>query len=342
MRVLILHDAVRQGARPDELDTLVQVRAVGEALRALDLESKALAFGADLEAVASSIRAEAPDLVFNLVESVAGEERLIHVAPALLEALGVPFTGAPLEAMFHTASKLLAHRVLAAAGLPIPPRRTQEELRNGAEIEPARWVLKAVWEHGSVGLEADSVRSCANAAELLTALEDRAEETGKEVFAEGYVHGREFNVSLLAGPFGTECLPIPEMLFRGLAPDEPRIVGYRAKWEKDSAEWNGTQRCFALGSGDEALHARLRDLALAAWQAFGLDGAARVDFRVDSSGRAFVIDVNANPCLSPDAGFAAAIEQARIHYPEAIHRIVQAALRRGPPVPSLCARGERG
>ena len=64
--------------------------------------------------------------------------------------------------------------------------------------------------------------------------------------------------------------------------------------------------------------ARAERLALACWELFALDGYARVDFRVDASGMLFVLEINANPCLSPDAGFAAALEQAGIGYGDAI------------------------
>jgi D-alanine-D-alanine ligase len=61
---------------------------------------------------------------------------------------------------------------------------------------------------------------------------------------------------------------------------------------------------------------------------FALDGHARVDFRVDGSGMLFVLEVNANPCLSPDAGFAAALEQAGVDYAEAIGWLLSDAERR--------------
>jgi D-alanine-D-alanine ligase len=69
----------------------------------------------------------------------------------------------------------------------------------------------------------------------------------------------------------------------------------------------------------------LSRLAIACWHHFGLRGYARVDFRVDGHGRPWILEVNPNPCLSLDAGFAAAIERAGMTYDEAIGRIVQDA-----------------
>jgi D-alanine-D-alanine ligase len=339
VRVLILHDELAPDARPDELDTLVQVRAVRAALASRGLECETLAFGTDLAASAGALRAAAPDVVFNLVESVAHEGRLIHVAPALLEALGLPFTGPGSEAMLLTASKLATKRVLVRAGLPTPAWHTLDELRAGVALEGPRWLLKSVWEHGSLGLEPGSVVAPRDAEELADELAERLDELGGEAFAEAYVHGRELNVALLGGPRGPEVLPIPEILFEALAPDEPRVVGYRAKWAVGSAEYAGTPRRFPTAARDRALLARLRSLALATWEACGLAGAARVDFRVDAEARPFVIDVNANACLSPDAGYAATLAHADRDYADALVTLVEAALARGATRRSPHARG---
>jgi D-alanine-D-alanine ligase len=79
---------------------------------------------------------------------------------------------------------------------------------------------------------------------------------------------------------------------------------------------------------EPAIAHRVGDIALACWRLFGLDGYARVDFRVDEHGDPWVLEVNANPCLSPDAGFAAALAEAGIEYRAAVAGLVDDALRR--------------
>ena len=162
-------------------------------------------------------------------------------------------------------------------------------------------------KHGSLGLDAGSVVKGADAAR---AIKERALRWKTEHFAEGYIEGREFNLALIERDGAVAVLPIAEIVFEGLAAGEPRIVGYDAKWTPDSAAYIGTPRRFGLEADAPELAARLSELARAAWTCFDLAGYARVDFRVDRDGAPFILEVNVNPCLSPDAGFAAAAAQA--------------------------------
>jgi D-alanine-D-alanine ligase len=114
-------------------------------------------------------------------------------------------------------------------------------------------------------------------------------------------------------------LPVAEIRFEGFPTAKPTIVGYAAKWHPQSFEYRNTVRRFGI---EPELAARLIGIARDCWQLFGLAGYARVDFRVDAAGTPWVLEVNANPCLSPDAGFAAALAQAGIAYVDAIAWLV--------------------
>ncbi|MCU0585751.1 MAG: hypothetical protein MUC46_06745, partial [Desulfobacterales bacterium] len=130
-------------------------------------------------------------------------------------------------------------------------------------------------------------------------------------------------------PRGPQLLPPAEILFEGYPENRPRIVGYRAKWDPDSFEFSHTPRRFEFPRQDAALLERLGALALSCWKLFGLNGYARVDFRVDGGEEPWILEINANPCLSPDAGFAAALETAGIPFQTAVARIIAAAGRKG-------------
>ncbi len=324
MRVLILHDDVDADARPDELDVLVQRDEVADALRTLGHVVSAAPCGLDLEKLVHAVNGESPDLVFNLVESIARTGRLIHFAPALLDALAVPYTGAPADAIYTTSNKVLAKRLLRGAGLPTPDWC---EAHGSTDVVPGRHLIKSVWEHGSLGLDADALVDATDEAMLRAAIAARRVELGGESFAERYVDGREFNLSVLASEDGPEVLPPAEIDFIDWDTDRPRIVDWRAKWDTDSREYHTTPRRFDFATTDAPLLRELERLALACWHAFGLRGWARVDFRVDAAGKPWILEVNTNPCLSPDAGFAAAVERAGLTLPDAIARIVADASR---------------
>ena len=153
-------------------------------------------------------------------------------------------------------------------------------------------------------------------------LPERARRLGGVCFAEHYIEGRECNLALLAGPHGPELLPPAEIVFDNFPPGMPRILDYRAKWDEQSFACRHTRRSFDFPPADGPLLARLEQLALACWRIFRLNGYARVDFRIDAAGAPWILEVNANPCLSTEAGFCAALERAAIPFREAVRRIV--------------------
>lgn len=321
-KVVVLHDEVAPGAPADARDNLVQAQAVAGALAGLGHRVVSLALGLDLAAAAAELSRIGPDIVFNLVESVDGRMSLIHLAPSLLASRGFSFTGAGDAAMFESSRKTSAKAVFRAAGLPSPEWLSPRDLAGRTGALQGRWIVKSVWEHASVGLSPGSVLENPTPAELRALFADRAARWGGDWFAERFVEGREFNLSILAGPGGAQVLPPAEILFEGFGPGAPRIVDWAAKWDEASHAYHNTPRSFDFPEPDRFLLAELSRLALAAWSAFSLRGWARVDFRVDETGNPWILEVNANPCLSPDAGFAAAAERAGIGFDEVIRSIL--------------------
>ena len=325
MRLAVLHDEPPVEPRPDEQDTQAQARCVASHLEALGHEVTRVPFGLDLGAVRRALGDLAPDVVVNLVESAGGSGRLIHLAPALLEVLGLRFTGASSAAMFATTHKLLAKRLLAAAGLPTPAWVGAAGAVTGDSPRDSRWIVKSVCEDASIGIGDDAVVDVAAPERLPALVAERAGRLGGEAFAERYVEGREFNLSLLAKDDGVEVLPPAEIVFEGFPAGKPRIVGYAAKWDEASFEFSHTPRRFGFPAANRALLAEMEGLARRAWSLFGLSGYARVDFRVDSDARPWILELNANPCLAEDAGFAAAAGRANLALRDVLARILAAA-----------------
>ncbi|MGE5256676.1 MAG: D-alanine--D-alanine ligase family protein [Hyphomicrobiales bacterium] len=330
MRIIIAHNAVTDADAPDERDVLVQAAAVRTALSELGHKTVLLPCTLNLADVRQRLADWRPDLVFNLVESLDGRGRLIDLVPSLLDTLRIPYTGSCAEAIRETSHKVSAKERLAAHRLPTPPwvGPVPADLPAvapscSAGTDPSsRWIVKSLWEHASIGIDETSTDLCERMDDVVRVLRERAQHFGGACFAERFIDGREFNLSLLAGPDGPEVLPPVEILFEGYAPKMLRIVGYRAKWDESSYEFHHTPRRFDFPPEDAALLHRLQDLAAQCWRAFGLNGYARVDFRVDAGGQPWILEINANPCLSPDAGFAAALQAAGVTYTAAIDRIL--------------------
>ena len=369
--IAVVHNAVTDPAMPDETDILVQVDAVSAALNSLGYDPVPVPCTLDLAALKQTLEKIRPLGVFNLVESLENRGCLIHVVPALLDTLAVPYTGCPTTAVYATSHKVMAKERLHLAGLPTPAwinpfpadmpwqggMGLGEDKSDGTGVNGTKssktestgsgyigngqpgnrpafagpalktdtpsplWIIKSVWEHGSLGLEAEHLVT-GTATTVTRLLKERAPGLGGACFAEQFISGREFNLSLLAGRSGVTVLPPAEILFTDTPADRPAMVGYRAKWHENSEEYRNTPRRFDFAPADTPLLEELKTLARRCWHLFHLAGYARVDFRVDADGRPYVLEVNTNPCLSPDAGFAAALEQAGISYIDGIHQIV--------------------
>ena len=325
-----MHGLVADSAAADEKDVLVQTAAVRAALESLGYRTVDVPITLDLSKAADVLRAEGPLVVFNLAETIDGKGSMIHLPPLLLDSLGIAYTGAPGEAILLTSQKLLAKKILRAAGIDTPPWVSAVQAAHEAPSFPAPWIVKSVWEHASVGLDDGSVASTSGALAAEIARRVRTESI-EHLFVEAYVEGREFNLALLGGASddSPQSLPPAEIQFVGYPEGKPKMVGYKAKWDEDSYEYGNTPRRFDFPPGDDELIGSLVRLSRECWTAFELKGYARVDFRVDAGGRPWVLEINTNPCISPDAGFMAAADRAGLSLEEVVRRILAEALRSG-------------
>ena len=320
MKALVIAARPMPQAGAHDLDDLQQMEFVSSVLEELGLEVARLLVDLDLVRAKREIETHAPDFVFNLVEGLNGKGGLIHLLPSLLETMGVPYTGCPGYSLMFCSHKPLAKSIMRIAGLPTPDWITSTSDSRGC-LTWERAIIKSVHEHGSLFLDEGAVCDARSEREILDAIRLRSHSVGEECFAEAYIQGREFNVSLLGGPEGVEVLPISEIVFRGYNPERPQIVCYRAKWDPSSFEYHNTPRAFNFPDR-KAIYRILEPLARKCWEVFGLRGYARVDFRLDGNGCPWILEVNPNPCLSPDAGFMASARERGLSPEEVIGRII--------------------
>lgn len=331
MQIAIVHNEVSIPARPDEQDTLDQVAGVKEALRELGHQVKVIPFSLNIPETKREILAARPDLIFNLVESLDGTDSLMHIAGEFYQRWQVPYTGAPADCIRTTSTKSLAKSLMRQAGIPTADWYTNENNcdrsnPSQSDFTAGRFIVKAIREHASVGIDSTSVAQYATKEELLEVVSQRSAAQKTPFFGERFIDGREFNLSVLEVDGEPQVQPPAEILFLNYEPGQLKIVDFNSKWVENSFEYQNTPRCFKCNETDPGLLRVLKQIAIDCWRTFGVRGYARVDFRVDENGSPYVLEINANPCITPEVGFPSACAEGGRNYLAMIDCIVQAGL----------------
>lgn len=323
---ILAYDAAAENGDASAQDVFTQMEAIENALRENDFPVARLAVDLDFAKLKKTLSAYANPFVVNLVESLDGADSLQAVFTLFLEHWGVAFSGSGSQAMLLSNNKILAKSMLSGHGLPTPACCWLDGA-GGLQTAPAAtrstgcWIVKPVAMHASLFMDDASVREFADFAEMTAYLRTLSEWHRVEFFAEQFIDGREFNISALEKDGKAWILPPAEIDFSNLRAGKPRIVGYAAKWEEGSHEFAATVRIFDSVASGSPLAEKLRLLTEKTWTAFGLNGYARVDYRVDKAGNPSILEVNANPSLDPDAGLAAAAREAGLDFSQLCLRI---------------------
>jgi len=330
--VLILHNEPKpSGSRgafaESEAGVLVEVQAVSQALERLHVPHRVVGVRRfeDLPAVLSASDEPA---VFNLVEGFWANAEQAVLVPTIVASFGKACTGNDTRGLLSSFDKWQSKSLLAAAGLPTP----KGVIVPLGQSFPARdlftglYIVKPVQTDASEGIDKTSIVSRPGKAlkEAVRRIHDRL---AQPAMIEQYIEGRELNVSVIRRQRELEVLPLAEIDFSAFEEGRPRIVGYEAKWLEDSFEYRHTPRIIPAPL-PKRLAQQVRDLAVAACRTLQCLDYCRVDFRVDTRGRPYILEVNANPDISPDAGFAAALAAAGISYKAFVRLTLDNALRR--------------
>lgn len=321
MRIVVLHLDADSQAPPEIEDSILTARQIGEALTSRGHEVLLLPFEANYEAFERILKNSRADIVFNMVEHALGQDQLSAVAPAYLEQMGLPYTGGGAAAIVATCDKPFAKEIMRAAKLPTPDWSVGPHWRGLNTAQ--RYIVKSSTEDASLGLDDTSV---VTGDAVPARAEKYFEEFGGRWFAESYVEGREFNISIMEDAGELCVLPLAEIRFVDWKPGKARIVGYNCKWDDSSEESTHTERWFGIEAEEPKLAAELSRLTREAFTLFGNRGFARIDFRVDEEGQPLILEVNPNPSLDVDAGFAAACAKAGYDYGSALEKIIASAL----------------
>lgn len=317
LSVALIYDVSADLDRVDVNAILGSVESIGAALQSLGHRTKPICVSDGLGLFIERLESDRPDVVFNLCESYRGVSTGEPSVAGLLELLDLPYTGSGPVTLSLALDKPLCKTLLVGAGLPTPA--CQVYTRERRDARPPDWpvMLKLAKEDASVGITAANVVSSTAAFDArLTAL--FAEHEGP-VMAESFIDGREFTVALLDG----EPLVLEEIEFFV----EPRIVCYAAKWAPGSAEFLGTRAQFSPVVSDE-VRARILGLARDVYALLGMRDYGRVDFRLDNQDRAYVLEANPNPDITPGSGYCQALEAAGVTFVDFIDGLLRRALGR--------------
>jgi len=318
---------IRGGSELDALaarDVQDAAAAVAASLRKLGPVEIVETGDGDPERLAHEVKVHNPRLVFNLAEAVSGvAEHESHIA-ALLELLGCAYTGNTAQTLALCLDKSKTKALLRGVGVPTPPSVVLRDPMQGS-LSGLNYplIVKPTASDASHGIESANVvwderAARARAAELISRFPPAA-------LVEDFIDGREFNVSMvqIKTDDRPELLPLSEIDWR-LPEGVPRVLGYTAKWLEASPEYHQTPViCPAVVSA--ALDHRIREICLAAFEGVSGRDYLRIDLRVDKDERIFVLEINPNPCLSPDAGFARSARIAGWSYDDLITGIAHHA-----------------
>jgi D-alanine-D-alanine ligase len=294
-----------------EWDTLATIDAVARALSAFGNVVR-------LEATAEfpeRLRAERPDIVFNIAEGLTGVNRESHV-PAICEFFGVPYSGSDPLTLSTCLHKGRTKEVLAFNGVPTAPFAVVESLRelelllDGRQEQmlplsvPERRLpgafplfVKPIHEGSSKGV---TVRNLVHSRdELVTRVTELLDSYAQPVLVEDYLPGAEFTCAVLGNGAETRVLPIVGMNFSDLPAGVAPIYGFEAKWVWDTPE--RPLHIFDCPAPiSDSLRRAIEDVTLRAYRALHCRDWSRVDVRLDAAGQPNVVEVNPLPGILPD------------------------------------------
>lgn len=296
---------------------------VRKALEKSGYAAQMVPLGPDIASFINQLQRLAPAVVFNLCEGFWGESSQEMNVAALFELMGLPYTGAPPLCLGLTQDKVRTKDLLIRHHLPTPKYTTarpgQQVLHTHDMTFPL--IVKPRAEDASLGITADSIVTSDKA------LRERVHfihaTYRQEALIEEFIEGRELNIAVL-GDKQFEVLPASEIIFEQGLPHP--IVSYDGKWMEASEEFARTRPvCPAtLRVKEEIL---IRDVALRACKILECRDYSRIDIRL-RDGVPYILEINANPDISPDAGLARSAKVRGMTYPALIESILEMAIRR--------------
>ncbi len=286
-----------------EFDDEITVDAIATALKkggckVVRIEADENAYG--------KLRKNNPDIVFNIAEGLRGESRESQI-PAMLEMLGIPYTGSGPLTLAIALDKSLTHTILSSQGVSSPSFHVYRDKNEDLDRELAfPLVVKPLAEGSSKGITNSSLVN--DIMDLRSQLSIIAEKYRQPAIVEEFLPGREFTVGLIGNDEPT-ILPIVEILLEKLPEGVSRLYSYEAKWVWDIPEKPLDIFC-CPAELDQELDEDIKDVAVRTFKILGCRDLCRIDIRLDANEEPHVIEVNPLPGLIPDPNAHSCLPEA--------------------------------
>lgn len=270
-----------------------------------------------------------PDIVFNIAEGFRGASREAQI-PAMLEMLGIPYTGSDPITLGICLDKSRAKEILSFYGIPNPSFRVVSslaDLHENGYAYPS--IVKPLHEGSSKGIFNNSIVN--DFASLRAEVEKIVGEYDQPALIEQFLSGREFTVAMLGNHPDVRTLPVVEIRFDSLPPGVNPIYSYEAKWIWDQLEHPiDVHECPARITSE--MQRKIEYVCREAFRVLSCRDWCRIDVRLDGHGEPHVIELNPLPGILPNpeehSCFPQAARVAGIEYNTMINTVLDAAVRR--------------
>jgi len=331
LKIAVLYNLLERLQKGEERDILAEegiieeIGAVENAIRSLGHECSVMAILDDILSVVHWLKEIQPDVVFNLCESVYGNTCWEMNIPALLDLIRIPYTGSAPLTLGLCQDKGKVKDILLSQGILTPRYRVFDRQVDHIKGNAFPIIVKPLHEDGSLGITKESV--VYDDEMLCKQIQYVIDKYHQPALVEEFIEGRELNVSLMETDGKVGVLPISEIDYSEVPKGIPKICGYEAKWVAESAEYQKTKP-ICPATLEWVTKRRVEHIAVKVFKLFECRDYARVDMRVDRNGKIYVLEVNPNPDISPQAGLTRSIKAQGMTYTEFIGNLLERALQR--------------
>jgi D-alanine-D-alanine ligase len=301
-----------------EYDVITTLREQGHEVKPLGIQD-------ELNPIRQHVEDWKPTIVFNLLEAFDNVNLFDQNVVSYLELLRISYTGCSPRGLLLSRDKSLSKKLMAYHRIPVPEWAVF--LRGRKVRVPPRLrfplIVKSLTHESSIGIAQASV--VGDEEKLRKRVEFIHESVGTHAIVERYVDGRELYIGVM-GNDRLQVFPVWEMHFSKMVEgDNWPIATERVKWSAKYQKKHGIATNKAADLAE--LEVAIGKMAKRVYRALELTGYARIDLRMDSDGRIYVLEANPNPQIAYGEDFAESAHHAGVEYGELLDRILALGLR---------------